>query len=169
MRQIKQTIMTLTALLMCAVTANAQTANVTDRDLIGVWTLEWLQYDGEKKIMGGKTTGYTQFKYYGPDGEYACAEIVLTRDGKVVVMPHEYGTYTFKNGVFSEMGRPAVRPSDMVLTDKTHFRGRWKNRSDSWVKQPQMPEKVVRYIVERCKTKETPSDVQQLIKQSMFR
>ena len=157
------------ALLMCAVTTNAQTANVTDRDLIGVWTLEWMQFDGEKKMMCGKTTGYSQFKYYGPDGEYACAEIAMTRDGKVVVMPHEYGTYTFKNGVYSEMGRPAVRPSDMVLTDKTHFRGRWKNRSDSWVKQPQMPEKVVRYIVERCKTKETPSDVQQLIKQSMFK
>ena len=67
--------------------------------------------------MRGKTTGYTQFKYYGPDGEYACAEIAMTRDGKVVVMPHEYGTYTFRNGVYSEMGRPAVRPSDMVLTD----------------------------------------------------
>ena len=157
------------ALLMSAVTTNAQTANVTDRDLIGVWTLEWLQYVGEKKIMCGKTTGYTQFKYYGPDGEYACAEIVLTRKGTVVVMPHEYGTYTFKNGVYSEMGRPAVRPSDMVLTDKTHFRGRWKNRNDSWVKHPQMPDKVVRYIVDRCKTKETPSDVQQLIKQSMFK
>ena len=164
----KQLLMTM-ALLMCAVTANAQTANVTDRDLIGVWTLEWMQYDGEKKIMCGKTTGYTQFKYYGPDGEYACAEIVLTRKGTIVVMPHEYGTYTFKNGVYSEMGRPAVRPSDMVLTDKTHFRGRWKNRNDSWVKHPQMPDKVVRYIVDRCKTKETPSDVQQLIKQSMFK
>lgn len=154
------------ALLMCAVTTNAQTARVTDRDLIGVWTLEWLQYVGEKKIMCGKTTGYTQFKYYGPDGEYACAEIVQIRKGKVVVMPHEYGTYTFKNGVYTEMGRPA---SELKMTDKTHFRGRWKNRSDSWVKQPQMPEKVVRYIVDRCKTKETPSDVQQLIKQSMFK
>ncbi len=154
------------ALLMCAVTANAQTANVTDRDIIGVWTLEWMQYDGEKKIMCGKTTGYSQFKYYGPDGEYACAEIVLTRDGKVVVMPHEYGTYTFKNGVYSEMGRPA---STLTLTDKTHFRGRWKNRSDLWVKHPQISDKVVRYIVDRCKTKETPSDVQQLIKQSMFK
>jgi len=166
MRQIKQTIMTLAALLMCAMQVNAQTARVTDKDIIGVWTLEWLQYDGEKKIECGKTTGYTQFKYYGPDGEYACAEIVMTRDGVVVVMPHEYGTYTFKNGVYSEMGRPA---SELVLTDKTHFRGRWKTRNDLWVKHPQMPDKVVRYIVERCKLKETPSDVQQLIKQSMFK
>lgn len=166
MRQIKQITLTLAALLLCALQANAQTARVADRELIGAWTLEWMQYDGEKKIMGGKTTGYTQFKYYGPDGEYACAEIVLTRKGVVVVMPHEYGTYTFKNGVYSEMGRPA---SELVLTDKTHFRGRWKNRSDSWVKQPNMPEKVVRYIVDYCKTKEAPTDVQQLIKQSMFK
>ena len=165
MKRMKQILMTM-ALLMCAVTTNAQTANVTDRDLIGVWTLEWLQYDGEKKIMCGKTTGYSQFKYYGPDGEYACAEIAMTSDGKVVVMPHEYGTYTFKNGVYSEMGRPA---SELKMTDKTHFRGRWKNRSDSWVKQPNMPEKVVRYIVERCKLKDTPADISQSIKQNIFK
>ena len=167
MKRMKQILMTM-ALLMCAVTTNAQTANVTDRDLVGVWTLEWMQFDGEKKIMCGKTTGYSQFKYYGPDGEYACAEIAMTSDGKVVVMPHEYGTYTFKNGVYSEMGRPAVRPSDMVLTDKTHFRGRWKNRSDSWAKQPNMPEKVVRYIVDYCKLKQTPADISQSIKQNIF-
>ena len=165
MKRMKQILMTM-ALLMCAVTANAQTANVTVRDLIGVWTLEWMQFDGEKKIMCGKTTGYSQFKYYGPDGEYACAEIVLTRKGTVVVMPHEYGTYTFKNGVYSEMGRPA---STLTLTDKTHFRGRWKNRSDSWVKQPNMPEKVVRYIVDYCKLKKTPADIQQSIKQNIFK
>lgn len=165
MKRMKQILMTM-ALLMCAVTANAQTANVTDRDLIGVWTLEWMQFDGEKKMMCGKTTGYSQFKYYGPDGEYACAEIVLTSDGKVVVMPHEYGTYTFKNGVYSEMGRPA---SELKMTDKTHFRGRWKNRSDSWVKQPNMSEKVVRYIVDYCKLKKTPADIQQSIKQNIFK
>ena len=166
MKQIKQITLTLAALLLCALQANAQTARVADRELIGAWTLEWMQYDGEKKIMGGKTTGYTQFKYYGPDGEYACAEIVLTRKGTVVVMPHEYGTYTFKNGVYSEMGRPA---STLTLTDKTHFRGRWKNRSDSWVKQPNMSEKVVRYIVDYCKLKDTPADIQQSIKQNIFK
>ena len=158
--------MTLAALLLCATQANAQTARVADRELIGAWTMEWMQWDGEKKIVCGKTSGYTQFKYYGPDGEYANAEIVLTRDGVVVVMPHEYGTYTFKNGVYSEMGRPA---SELVLTDKTHFRGRWKTRTDMWVKHPSMPDKVVRYIVERCKMNDTPADVQQLIKQSMFK
>ena len=162
----KQMMMTLAALLLCATQVNAQTARVADRELIGAWTMEWMQWDGEKKIVCGKTNGYTQFKYYGPDGEYACAEIVLTRKGTVVVMPHEYGTYTFKNGVYSEMGRPAT---EQVMIDKTHFRGRWKTRTDMYVKHPSMPDKVIRYIVERCKTKQTPSDVQQLIKQSMFK
>ena len=156
------------ALLMCAVTTNAQTANVTDRDLIGVWTLEWMQYDGEKKIMCGKTTGYTQFKYYGPDGEYAAAGIVLSTEGKIVVIPQEYGTYSLKNGWYMEMGRPAKKDG-VVLTDKTHFRGRWKNRSDLWVKHPQISDKVVRYILERCKTKDTPADIQGLIKQDFFK
>ena len=162
----KQMMMTLAALLLCATQVNAQTARVADRELIGAWTMEWMQYDGEKKIVCGKTTGYTQFKYYGPDGEYANAEIAMTRDGVVVVMPHEYGTYTFKNGVYSEMGRPA---SEQVMIDKTHFRGRWKTRTDMYVKHPSMPDKVVRYIVDCCKMKQTPSDVQQLIKQSMFK
>ena len=162
----KKTILTLVAQLMCAMQVSAQTAQVADKELIGVWTMESMQYDGEKKKVCGKATGYNQFKYYGADGEYACAEIVLARNGSIVVMPHEYGTYTFKNGVYSEMGRPA---SELKLTDKTHFRGRWKNRNDVWVKQPSMPDVVVKYIVERCKLKETPKDVQQYIKQSMFK
>ena len=167
MKRMKQILMTM-ALLMCAVTTNAQTANVTDRDLIGVWTLEWMQYDGEKKIMCGKTTGYTQFKYYGPDGEYAAAGIVLSTEGKIVVIPQEYGTYSLKNGWYMEMGRPALKDA-VILTDKTHYRGRWKNRSDSWVKHPQISDKVVRYILERCKTKDTPADIQGLIKQDFFK
>ena len=160
--------MTMAALLLCTASMKAQRANVTDRDLVGVWTLEWMQYDGEKKISCGKTTGYTQFKYYGADGEYACAEIAMTKDGTIVVIPHEYGTYSLKDGWYVEMGRPAIKDA-VVLTDKTHYRGRWMNRSDLWVKCPSMPDKVTRYIVERCKLKETPADVQQAIKQSMFK
>lgn len=168
MRQIKQIVMTLAALLMCAMQVNAQTTKVADKELIGAWTLEWMQYDGEKKIMCGKANGYTQFKFYGANGEYAAAGIALSNDGKIVVIPQEYGTYSLKDGWYMEMGRPALKNA-VVLTDKTHYRGRWKNRSDSWVKHPSMPDKVVRYIVECCKMKDTPSDVQQLIKQNMFK
>lgn len=153
--------------LMSALQVNAQT-KVADKELIGAWTMEYMQYDGEKKIMCGKESGYTQFKYYGADGEYACCEIFL-RNGKITLSPHEYGKYTFKNGVYSEMGRPAVKPEEMKLIDKTHFKGRWKNRNDLWVKCSSMPEKAVRYIVNCCKMKNTPKDVEQEIKQSLFK
>lgn len=163
----KKMLLIIAMALMSAVQVSAQT-KVADKELIGVWMLEWMQYDGEKKIVCGKESSYSSFKYYGADGEYACSEIVLTKDGKVVLMPHEYGTYTFKNGVYSEMGRPAVKPTDMMLIDKTHFKGRWKNRTEAW-KKVDLPDKAVRHIVNACKTKEAPADVQQAIKQSMFK
>ena len=161
-------IILMAAVLLWAVQVNAQTTKVADQELIGAWLMESMQFEGEKKMMCGKQTGYAQFKYYGADGEYACAEIALNKDGKCVVMPHEYGTYTFKNGVYSEMGRPAVNEGDMVLLDKTTFKGRWKNRHDIWKKQTTMPDKLVKYIVNCCKMKDMPADIQQLMKQYMF-
>ena len=92
MRRVKLFLMAAT--MVWAVQLNAQTTRVDDKELIGAWTLEWMQFDGEKKIVCGKDSKYTQFKYYGPDGEYACAEIALNKEGKCVVMPHEYGKYT---------------------------------------------------------------------------
>ena len=162
----KRVMFVMAVVLMGALHVNAQTTKVADKELIGAWVMESMQFEGEKKIMCGKESGYSQFKYYGPDGEYACAEIGLSKDGKVVVMPHEYGTYTFKNGVYTEMGR-STKDGDMVLVDKNTFKGRWKNRHDVW-KKTALPDKVVKYIVNCCKSKETPADIQQLIKKNMF-
>lgn len=155
--------------LMSVMQVCAQGAKVADKELIGVWMLEKMQWDGEKERNCGKASGYTQFKYYGADGEYACAEIALSKDGKITILPHEYGTYTFKNGVYSEMGRPAVKPEEMRLIDKNHFKGRWKTLNQDWVKVTTMPDKVVKHIVNCCKCKETPADVQKSIKQNMFK
>ena len=113
----KKMMLMMTAMLMCAIGMNAQTAKIADKELVGAWVMESMQYEGEKKIMCGKETGYTQFKYYGADGEYACAQIALTKEGKCVLMPHEYGTYTFKDGWYSEMGREKIKDG-MKLTDK---------------------------------------------------
>ena len=133
--------------------------------------LEWnegsMQWEGEKKTVCGKETGYTQFKYYGADGEYACAELALTRDGKVVVMPHEYGTYTFKDGWYSEMGREAIKDA-IVWVDKNTMKGTWKKRHDIW-KKTDLPDETVKYILERCKTLETPQIVEQQIKSTCFK
>lgn len=165
--------------LMSALQVSAQTTKVADRsaqrdarpsekELIGAWMMESMQFEGESKTICGKASGYTQFKYYGADGEYACAELALSKNGKVVIMPHEYGTYTFKNGVYSEMGRPAVKPDEMQLIDKNTFKGRWMNRHDVW-KKVALSDNVVRYLVDCCKSKNVPADVEQSIKQTMFK
>lgn len=162
----KKMMLMMTAMLMCAIGMNAQTAKIADKELVGAWIMESMQYEGEKKMMCGKETGYTQFKYYGADGEYACAQIALTKEGKCVLMPHEYGTYTFKDGWYSEMGREKIKDG-MKLTDKNTAIGTWMNRHDVWKKKA-LPDKVVKYIVNCCKFREAPADIQQLIKQNMF-
>lgn len=162
----KKMMLMMTAMLMCAIGMDAQTAKIADKELVGAWVMESMQYEGEKKIMCGKETGYTQFKYYGADGEYACAQIALTKEGKCVLMPHEYGTYTFKDGWYSEMGREKIKDG-MKLTDKNTAIGTWMNRHDVWKKKV-LPDKVVKYIVNCCKFREAPADIQQLIKQNMF-
>ena len=164
----KKVMLVMAVALVSALQVCAQNVKVDDKELVGVWLMESMQWEGEKKKMCGKETGYTQFKYYGADGEYACAEIALTKEGKVVVMPHEYGTYSFKNGWYSEMGRKAIKDA-IVWVDKTTTKGTWLNRHDIWKKQTNMPDKLRKYIVDCCKMKETPADIQQLIKQNMFK
>ena len=147
---------------------NKVNAKVDDKEIIGVWFMESMQWEGEKKVMCGKQTGYIQFKYYGADGEYACAEIALTKEGKCIVIPHEYGTYYLKDGWYMEMGREPIKDA-VILTDKNTYKGTWKKRHDIWKKQLNIPEKLRKYIVDCCRMKDTPADIQQLIKQTMFK
>ena len=163
----KKMLLVIAVALVSAVQVNAQNVKPTDKDLVGVWMMESMQWEGEKKTMCGKATGYTQFKFYGADGEYACAELALTKEGKIVVMPHEYGKYTFKDGWYSEMGRPAIKDA-IVWVDKTTTKGTWQKRHDIW-KKVTMPNKTVKYILDCCKTKEIPADVEMTIKQTMFK
>ena len=153
--------------LLWAGNVSAQKAKVSEKELVGVWTLESMQWKGEKIQKCGKEIGYTQFKYYGADGEYACAEIVMLKDGTVHVGPHEYGTYWFRDGLYSEMGRKAERSIELV--DKNTCKGTWEGmRYDIW-KRTKMPDKLVQYIVDCCKKKDTPEDIQRMIKQTVFK
>ena len=83
------------------------------------------------------------------------------------MLPHEYGTYWLKDGLYSEMGRPATSDG-VVFTDKTHFKGRWKKRTEIWVKTD-LPDETVKYILERCKILEIPQNVEQQIKSTCFK
>ena len=164
--RMKKVMLVMAVALMSALQVSAQ-VKVADKELVGTWIMESMQWEGEKKTICGKESGYTQFKFYGADGEYACAEIALTKDGKVVVMPHEYGTYTFKDGWYSEMGREKIKDA-IVWIDKTTTKGTWMKRHDIW-KKVVLPEKVTKYILACCKTKNMPADVQQSMKQAMFK
>ncbi|MDE5561050.1 MAG: hypothetical protein K2J00_04505, partial [Bacteroidaceae bacterium] len=128
--------------LLCSGRAMAQ-QKVTERDIIGVWIMTSFKYDGEERNYVGDA--YNQVKVYRPDGLYACAEIVRSKDGQYVIYPHEYGTYSFKNGKYIEMGRDATDLMKMV--DKTTFKGRWYNRYDEWKKVTDMPEKLTQHIL----------------------
>ena len=101
---------------------------VNDEDLHGVWLMESFYYEGEDKVKCG--VDYTQIKVYRPNGEYACAEVVKLKNGQFQILPHEYGTYTFKNGKYTEMGRDGI----LNLVDKNTFTGQWMNRHDVWKK-----------------------------------
>ena len=164
----KQALLVVAVALMSVLHMNGQTSKVSEKEIVGVWVMESMQYEGEKKVVCGKANGYTQFKYYGADGEYACAQIVLSNEGKVVVMPHEYGTYSLKDGWYSELGRKAIKDA-VVLTDSHTYKGTWMNRHDIWKKHTSMPSSVVKYIVDCCKFKQTPADVQQQLKQQLFK
>jgi len=163
----KKVMLVIAVALMSVLQVSAQKVKIADKELVGAWVMESMQWEGEKKTLCGKQTGYSQFKYYGADGEYACAELALTKDGKIVVMPHEYGTYTFKDGWYSEMGREKIKDA-LTWIDKTTIEGVWQTRHDIW-KKKNLPAKVVKYLVDCCKSKSVPADVEQVIKQNMFK
>lgn len=141
--------------------------DVTDKDLQGVWVMESYCYPNNAPHICGIND--TQVKVYGADGEYACALIYKTKEGIFQVIPHEYGTYTFKDGVYSEMGREKTLDG-VVLTDKNTFKGRWGTRQDIWKKVNNMPQELVNYILMVCKAKQAPTDnIQQMIKKYMFK
>ncbi|MCR5643950.1 MAG: hypothetical protein K6G32_11545 [Prevotella sp.] len=84
------------------------------------------------------------------------------------MIPHEYGTYYLKDGWYMEMGREPLKDA-VILTDKYTYKGTWKTRHDIWKKQPNIPEKLSKYIVDCCRMRETPAEIQQLMKQTMFK
>lgn len=149
-------------LLLLNLNAALAQTRPSDRDLVGFWVMESMQYEGENKVVCGND--FTQIKYYGPSGEYACAEVLKGKDGAITVRPHQYGTYTYKSGKYTECGHSAI----LVMVDKTTFKGRWNNRHDVWRKRTGVPAQLVNYIVKRCREKNDPVDIQRMARQHLF-
>lgn len=153
----------LMLLSMASATNTFAQAKVDDKEIVGVWVMASMKYEGEnKEFINDK---YTQVKVFRANGEYACAQIAQQKNGSYIVLPHEYGTYWLKNGMYSEMGRKAIK---FTFIDKTTFGGRWMNRIDKW-KKVKMPEKLTQHIVDKCKAaQQEPDDLQQLMKKYIF-
>jgi hypothetical protein len=121
-------------------------------NLYGTWLMESMQFDGER-VNFTHDIGYTQVKYYGKNGEYACVEFYRKKDEKgntyMEVYPHEYGQpgqgFRFKKGEYTEMGRPTEK-GDLVVLDANTVRGRWKTRTDIW-KRINLPKALLDHII----------------------
>ena len=137
---------------------------VPDKEIVGVWIMTSMKYDGEDREYISEN--YNQIKVYRANGEYACAEIIRQSDGKYYVAPHEYGRYTLKNGMYSEMGR---KPIPYGWTSKTTSTGRWQNIIGQWKKVTDMPEAVAQHVVDKCKAAQpSPENIQQMMKKHIF-
>lgn len=156
---------TIMVLAMFNATSAMAQAKVADNEIVGVWIMESMKYVGETKNHIGEN--YNQVKVYRANGEYACAEIVKEKSGKYRILPHEYGTYYLKNGMYSEMGRKEIK---YEWVDKTTSRGHWMNRIDTWKKIVDFPPALAQHIVDKCKaTQASPEDMQQLMKKHIFK
>ncbi len=165
----KRLILLMAVALMSAMQVNAQ-EKISEKALVGAWMMDSMIYDNGNIIVWGLKRGYRQFKYYGPNGEYAAAGISITKTSSgttsLSIMPQEYGVYTFKDGWYSEMGRKATNDG-MKLTDKTTFKGRYQNHLDVW-KRAHLSKKTVKYIVDCCKKDTIPTNVEQDVLKEMF-
>lgn len=139
---------------------------IADKELIGVWIMTSMKYQGESKNYINDF--YNQVKVYRANGEYACAEILKDKNSETyIILPHEYGSYYFKNGKYIEMGREAS--GALKLTSKTTFKGRWRNRYDEWKKVVDMPEALTQHIVDKCKAAQvSPDNLQKMMKKYIF-
>lgn len=161
-KRVSSLVVLLLITILNATRVQAQ-VKVDDKEIIGVWKMTSMKFEGESKELINNS--YTQIKVYRANGEYACAEIVKLKNGEYYVAPHEYGTYSLKNGMYSEMGRKAIKYN---WINKTTSKGRWMNRIDRWEKVT-MPETLTQHIVNKCKAAQSePQHIQQLMKKHIF-
>ena len=166
MKKNRRIALAVAIMLMAMLHASCALAQVkvSDKEIVGVWIMTSRKYGGEDREYISEN--YSQIKVYRANGEYACAEIIRQSDGKYYVAPHEYGKYTLKNGMYSEMGR---KPIPYGWTSKTTSTGRWQNIIGQWKKVTDMPEAVAQHVVDKCKAAQpSPENIQQMMKKHIF-
>ena len=133
-----------------------------EKMMAGVWKFNgYTNGKGEKLDMG---RNFSAVKIYNPDGEYCFAQFFIYPDGTVDVKPHDYGTWSYKNGQYMECGRKG----EILSLTKKEFRGKWNGMEDSWLRVENLPEKFTSYIISICRVLDTRSDMKEIILRDIF-
>lgn len=151
-------------MMMLAVTTVSGQTNYrpADKDIVGAWILKLVAFDNEGRVAPGPEI--VRIKIYRSNGEYACAEIVKNKNGETRIAPHEYGTYSYKNREYYEMGRKG----SLTFINHDTFNNRWKTSSETWTRLKNPPAKLINFLVEKCRTYKIPAGINQMIIKNLF-
>ena len=147
-------------LIVTALSVRAQSP-VPD-DLKGVWVYTHYR-------VGNQTfqRDFPSLKIYGDDGEYCCATVGTLYNGALVIVPHAYGTYVYRNNEYTECGRKG----DLHLTSPTTFHGEWMGRIEHWKKVEDFPVELREYVKQQCRRTMLgdPEELQPLIMEHIIK
>lgn len=147
----KKWMATLLVALLALFTSMPTQAQVKDQYLTGVWTLELIKRPDGDVFPQGYATGYLRIKIFGADGEYCCAQIRMRDDKNVMIIPHEYGKYTYDGKFYSEMGRAPLPVSEAVIKkDKNTFGGYFMKTYEQWKRRKDIPKAVIDEVMRLC-------------------
>lgn len=155
-------VMCLTMLMALAGVANISAQTEQEKMMSGVWKFNGYTNSKGEKVDWGKN--FSAVKIYNPDGEYCFAQFFIYADGTVDVKPHDYGTWSYRDGQYMECGRKG----EIIMLAKEEFRGKWNGLEDSWLKVEGLPEKFTTYIMSVCRVLDTRSDMKEIILRKIF-
>ena len=162
MKRMYLKVLCLTILMAFVAVASISAQTEQEKMMTGVWKFNgYTNTKGEKFDMG---KNFSAVKIYNPDGEYCFAQFFILADGTVDVKPHDYGTWSYKNGQYMECGRKG----EIISLTQKEFRGKWNGLEDSWLRVENLPEKFTTYIMSICRVLDTRSDMKEIILRDIF-
>ena len=162
MRKMNLKAICLMVLMAIVGVVNSSAQTEQEKMMAGVWKFNgYTNGKGEKLDMG---RNFSAVKIYNPDGEYCFAQFFIYADGTVDIKPHDYGTWSYKNGQYMECGRKG----EIISLTKKEFRGKWNGLEDSWLRVDGLPEKFTTYIMSMCRVLQTRSDIKEIILRDIF-
>ncbi len=161
----KQSIILAIAIALMGTMSAAAQQKVADSAIVGMWYNDMFQYEREEPLTIDQTN-LTTIKVYGADGEYVSAHMYISKDHKdLSIQIHEYGTYSLKDGMYSEMGRTPIK-MDWV-NDSTSL-GRWQNRKERWRKVKNCPKEMMQFVLELGRLHHPSKELEHMFKKNIF-